>query len=82
MIKFFKGCLPQILLGPFLNSFCLMTYHLSYLTSQELLPQFQLIIIVINLLRWRNKHKFEEYEHLEASLILTDRGFVSAENGF
>ena len=39
-VKFFKVCLPQILLGPFLNT---LTHILEELISREKVKQFDMI---------------------------------------
>ena len=33
--KFFKGCLPQILLGPFLNTLSHIFYNIYFLSTEE-----------------------------------------------
>ena len=58
--KFFKGCLPQILLGPFLNTLSHMigSYHASVITSNIFICWFIAIYFgFCNMLRIKIFHK-------------------------
>ena len=59
--QFFKGCLPQILLGPFSNTL----FHLFFLTSSFLTPDFSFFKISFLALLQKKHSNHRVAEHAQ-----------------